>query len=182
MQAWTVLACLPLPYLMAMMGQSFVIVILTTLFWMALCAVWACRLLFRLMFHIPDLRRGYQRPGWRGFAFLPLCLIGMAILENSLLFPKLAFALSRPSLESLVRDRTKNGPQADIRAGLYVITNIERSPRVVRLTLATDGLFCSLNRIEYSKTPTPLSPFVTTNYTQLAPRWYWAEEERPYFD
>lgn len=152
-----------------------------------LCAIWTIRLATRtLVWVFAPATRQTKRPGGRGFLVLPMCLVALWVLNRFDAPLRVAFALSRASLEQVAASPLGGytmGALPSTRGGLYRVTRAERAGQSVRIEV-TNNEFLSGTRAGFAKCPNGcpghLSPIPWGNsrpsYTRIAGDWYWWQQ------
>jgi hypothetical protein len=92
MHAWTAFAALLTFHVLALDCVDFATGWTAAILWMALGSIWAYRFLMRLLLEMLLEHHAFQRPGWKGFAFVPLALAGIWLAQVVLLLPGFAFS------------------------------------------------------------------------------------------
>lgn len=174
---WTLSACFLALRILAVDGVDSDFLMLTSFFWMALCAAWSTRFLFWLGYLLPDFRRRYRRPGWSSFAVLPSCVIVLILASSTHLVPRVLFLIFQPGFERIANLPAQTPVKTPFRVGPYMVSEVSRYNGNVSFTVARCSFLFTETRggFTYSSavSPTLPAPSSAFRHVDLAPHWYW---------
>ena len=158
------------------------------LLWFFLIILWSIKLLTRVIIWLVQRGEKKRRPGWKSFATLPVCVLLILALDFTKLPLRVAFWLSRPSLDR-VRQQLPSRRLLNLqrRAGLYTVRQLHKSRDATRLEV-TDNILFSGIKAGFAFCPDGCgtvnfpSSFIDMssgkpNYTALSHNWYWWQQE-----
>lgn len=184
MQLGTLVAWLPMLYILATDWGDEGAILCTALFWTPLCATWTCRFFFRVVFLFPDFQRRYRRPGWRGFALLPLGLAGIYLATTTLAVPRVLFLICRTRLIAIVKDQARAGYQKNLHVWPYAVLKVERNQGEVRIIVTQTNQPWSTTYAGFAIRAMPVPDYsnygMHPEYTPLSGEWYWVKETMPH--